>query len=51
MDTTVGAEGPPATAAAATVWRVELIGTVDPAHPLVVVALEQEARHLSLIHI
>ena len=24
---------------------VELIGTVDPAHPLVVVALEQEARH------
>ena len=31
--------------ATATVWRVELIGTVDPAHPLVVVALEQEARH------
>lgn len=24
---------------------MELIGTVDPAHPLVVVALEQEARH------
>ena len=24
---------------------VELIGTVDSAHPLVVVALEQEARH------
>lgn len=26
-------------------WLVELIGTVDAAHPLVVVALEQEARH------
>lgn len=24
---------------------VELLGTIDPAHPLVVVALEQEARH------
>ncbi len=29
----------------ATVWRVELIGTVDAASPLIVVALEQEARH------
>ena len=29
----------------ATVSRVELVGTVDPEHPLVVVALEQEARH------
>lgn len=28
-----------------TVWPVELLGTVDSAHPLVVVALEQEARH------
>ncbi len=26
-------------------WAVELLGTVDLAHPLVVVALEQEARH------
>ena len=31
--------------ATTTVWPVELLGTVDPAHPLVVVALEQEARH------
>lgn len=30
---------------ATTVLPVELLGTVDPAHPLVVVALEQEARH------
>lgn len=29
----------------ATVSRVELVGTVDPEHSLVVVALEQEARH------
>lgn len=28
-----------------TVDAVELLGTIDPAHPLVVVALEQEARH------
>lgn len=37
----------PATLAPAvtTVCPVELLGTVDPAHPLVVVALEQEARH------
>ncbi|MBB0970292.1 nucleoside phosphorylase, partial [Dietzia aerolata] len=25
--------------------QVDIIGTVDPSHPLVVVALEQEARH------
>lgn len=41
----VGPAGSGLTCSGTSVEAVELIGTVDTAHPLVVVALEQEARH------